>query len=377
MQALLPPLQSAPQEAAPQSFQASSSGSGSDFQSTLQAKMNDANAAAKPDANTTANVKPDANAAAKTDPSGKNGKAHSAQENAGQQQALIAAVIPVAKAVDPAPAKALHQADPKKTAKADPAVLGMPAPVNVPLPASPSGKASPGAVSAGNSAASDSTSKSSNLGSAHREALASQSAKGSANPADFSQAGNNLPAKQAKAPPTQVMVEKNALPLTKKTSETPTTTQPAAIAQQGESKAIPKLTVAAPVASPNWSNELGQKVAWMTSSGNHVAELHLNPPNLGPMEVKLTVHNDQATIQFVSQHQEVRTALESALPKLREMMMDSGISLGNASVDSGSSQQSGFGQQERSERSGGSLLSATGHIPVRISRSIGKVDTFA
>jgi len=165
--------------------------------------------------------------------------------------------------------------------------------------------------------------------------------------------------------------------VTKKTSETPTTTQPAAIAQQGEAKAIPKLTVATPVASPNWGNELGQKVAWMTSSGNHVAELHLNPPNLGPMEVKLTVHNDQATIQFVSQHQEVRTALESALPKLREMMMDSGISLGNASVDSGSSQQSGFGQQERSERSGGSFLSATGHIPVRISRSIGKVDTFA
>ena len=376
MQALLPPLQSAPQEAAPQPSSASS-GSGSDFQSTLQTKMADANAAAKPDANAAA--KPDANAAAKTDPSGKNGKAHSAQENAGQQQALVVAAIPVAKAGDPAPAKALHQSDSKKTAKADPAALppGMPAPVNVPLPAAPSGKAPHDAPSAGGSAVSDSTSKSPNLGNSHHEALASQSAKGGANPADFSQAGNNLPPKQAKASPTQVTVEKNALPVAKKTAETPTTPQPTAISQQGDAKAIPKLTVAAPVSSPNWGNELGQKVAWMTASGNHVAELHLNPPNLGPMEVKLTVHNDQATIQFVSQHQEVRTALESALPRLKEMMMDSGISLGNASVDSGSSQQSGFGQQDRPERSGGSLLSATGHIPARISRSIGKVDTFA
>ena len=362
MQALLPPLQSAPQETAPQPSSASS-GSGTDFQSTLQAKMNDANAPAGTDS--------------KTDPSGKNGRAHSTQENAGQQQALIAVAVPVAKASDPAPAKTIQKADAKKEAKTDPAALPvMPPPVNVPLPGTPSGKFSPDTASAGKSAVSDSTSKSPNPSNPLHEALASQPAKGGANPADLSQAGNNLPPRQAKVSPSQALVEKNALPVTKKTSENPTTLQPTGISQQGDSKAVPKLTVAAPVASPNWGNELGQKVAWMTSSGNHIAELHLNPPNLGPMEVKLTVHNDQATIQFVSQHQEVRTALESALPRLKEMMMDSGISLGNASVDSGSSRQSGFSQQERSGRSSGSSP-ITGHIPVRISRSIGKVDTFA
>ena len=370
MQALLPPVQSAPHEATPQPASASS-GSGTDFQSTLQAKMNDANAPGKTDTNAPAKTDP------KTDSPGKNGKIQSTQENAGQQQALIAVAVPVAKASDPSPAKAIHKADAKKEAKTDPAAMAAASlPANIPLPGTPSGKISPDTSSTGKSAVSDSTSKSPNSGNPLHEALASQSAKGGANPADFSQAGNNLPPKQAKASPAQTMMEKTALPVTKKTSENPTTLQPTGLSQQTDSKAVPKLTVATPVASPNWGNELGQQVAWMTSSGNHVAELHLNPPNLGPMEIKLTVHNDQATIQFVSQHQEVRTALESALPRLKEMMMDSGISLGNASVDSGSSQQSGFGQQERSSRSG-EPLPITGHIPVRISRSIGKVDTFA
>ncbi len=361
MQALLPPLQSAPQDAAPQPSSASS-GSGTDFQSTLQSKMNDANAPAKTDLN--------------TNPPSINGKPHSTQENAGQQ-ALIAVAIPVAKASDPAPAKTIQKADAKKEAKTDPSALPATSlPVNIPLPGAPSGKMPADTASSGKSAVSDSISKSPTPGNPLHETLASRSAKGGANPADFSQTGNNLPPKQVKASPSQTIAEKTVLPETKKTSESTTSLQSTGISQQGDSKAVPKLTVAAPVANPNWGNELGQKIAWMTSSGNHVAELHLNPPNLGPMEVKLTVHNDQATIQFVSQHQEVRTALESALPRLKEMMMDSGISLGNASVDSGSSQQSGFGQQERSSRPG-EPLPITGHIPVRISRSIGKVDTFA
>lgn len=215
--------------------------------------------------------------------------------------------------------------------------------------------------------------------------LSSKSAKGGADiTANIASSGNTLPPMTLKASSSQTMLDKPVLPETKKISENQTTQvvlQPADTTLQ-PNQSVPKLTVDTPVANPSWGTEVGQKIAWMSASDHHVAELHLNPPNLGPMEVKLTIHNDQATIQFVSHHQEVRAALESALPRLREMMMDNGIALGNATVDSGSFQQSAFNQQERPRQQTtfmqGAQPSAMSSMPaLRFSRTVGKVDTFA
>jgi flagellar hook-length control protein FliK len=153
--------------------------------------------------------------------------------------------------------------------------------------------------------------------------------------ADFAQQSANILPHKTKSD--HALSEKPVLAQSDKISEN---TLQAVPPQLNETKSAAKISVAAPVSSPAWGNEVGQKIVWMSQSDQHVAELHLNPPNLGPMEVKLTVNGDQATVQFVSQHHEVRAALESALPRLREMMQDNGISLGNATVDSGSYKQS-------------------------------------
>jgi flagellar hook-length control protein FliK len=100
------------------------------------------------------------------------------------------------------------------------------------------------------------------------------------------------------------------------------------------------------VGTGSWDNALGQKVLWMVSQQHQLAELNLNPPDLGPLQVVLSVNNDQASAAFVSQNPEVRQALEAALPRLKEMMAESGINLGNATVsDQGSRQQSDFERQ--------------------------------
>jgi len=105
-----------------------------------------------------------------------------------------------------------------------------------------------------------------------------------------------------------------------------------------------------------WDNALGQKVLWMVSQQQQVVELNLNPPDLGPLQVVLSINNDQASATFVSPHADVRQALEAALPRLREMLADSGISLGNTTVSADTSQQQGgFERQDRSaSRHGGS-----------------------
>jgi len=86
------------------------------------------------------------------------------------------------------------------------------------------------------------------------------------------------------------------------------------------------------VGAPGWDAALGQKVAWLVNQRHQVAEMQLNPPNLGPLEVKITIANDQASALFVSHHAAVRDAIEAALPRLREMLAENGIMLGNAQV---------------------------------------------
>ncbi len=70
----------------------------------------------------------------------------------------------------------------------------------------------------------------------------------------------------------------------------------------------------------------------MVSQQQQVAELTLNPPDLGPLQVVLSISNDEASATFVSQHADVRQALEAALPRLKEMMAESGITLNSATV---------------------------------------------
>lgn len=96
--------------------------------------------------------------------------------------------------------------------------------------------------------------------------------------------------------------------------------------------AYPLQTIAAPMGSATWPEEFSQKIVWMGTQQNQIAELQLNPPNLGPLNVVLKISDNQATALFTSPHGAVRDSIENALPKLREMLADNGITLGNATV---------------------------------------------
>ena len=105
--------------------------------------------------------------------------------------------------------------------------------------------------------------------------------------------------------------------------------------------------------SADWNDALGQKIIWMVSQQQQIAELSLNPPGLGPLQIVLSVNNDQASAMFVSQNADVRQTLEAALPRLKEMMADSGISLGSTTISSDSSQQGALAEGfERRNHSG-------------------------
>jgi flagellar hook-length control protein FliK len=91
-------------------------------------------------------------------------------------------------------------------------------------------------------------------------------------------------------------------------------------------------TIATPLGNGGWADEFSQKIVWMNNQQTQIAELHLNPPDLGPLNVVLKLADNQLTAQFTSPHSAVRDAVENALPKLREILADNNIALGNATV---------------------------------------------
>lgn len=106
------------------------------------------------------------------------------------------------------------------------------------------------------------------------------------------------------------------------------------------------------VGTPGWDNALGQKVVWMAVGAEQSASLTLNPPDLGPLQVVINVNNSHAEATFTAAQPEVRQALEAALPRLKEMLSDAGISLGQASVNAGSPNQQGAADQQAARANG-------------------------
>jgi flagellar hook-length control protein FliK len=96
--------------------------------------------------------------------------------------------------------------------------------------------------------------------------------------------------------------------------------------------AVPGDRIPARLGTQAWDNQVSQRIVYMVGK-EQAATLTLNPPDLGPVQIVLNVTNDQATVAFSSDQLDVRQALENALPRLREMMSESGIALGNATVD--------------------------------------------
>lgn len=134
--------------------------------------------------------------------------------------------------------------------------------------------------------------------------------------------------------------------------------------------------------SAGWNQEVSQKVIWMVGGTDQSATLTLNPPDLGPLQVVISVNNDKADTQFISDNPDVRLALEQGLETLRKMMRESGIELGKANVSAGNQSQSNGNQPERGYKTNPATLHASADLsllsrPINIKAADGLVDTFA
>jgi flagellar hook-length control protein FliK len=136
-----------------------------------------------------------------------------------------------------------------------------------------------------------------------------------------------------------------------------------------------------PVGTDAWKDQVGHQVTWMVQHQVGRAELRLHPAHLGPIEVSVSVNNDEVNVSFQASHPATREALENSLPRLRELLGHSGLSLGQASV----SQQFAGGERtpERAQapdNDGGSRFderSAQIEAPITTRVRVGLLDAYA
>jgi len=95
--------------------------------------------------------------------------------------------------------------------------------------------------------------------------------------------------------------------------------------------APPALKVAAGVETPEFGHGLADRVSWMVDNNLNGAKLQVNPPQLGPIEVRIAVQGSHAQVWLASHSAVTRDALESSSSKLREMLGAQGF--GQVSVD--------------------------------------------
>lgn len=118
-----------------------------------------------------------------------------------------------------------------------------------------------------------------------------------------------------------------------------------------------------------WETNLGSRLQMMVGQNVQTAEIRLDPPELGTLDIKIKISNDVASVNITSAHAQVRDALETAVPRLREMFEESGLSLGDVNV-----RQESFAEHKSAEEEKGSFAqnveSEHGDEPAVVTRKI-------
>jgi len=67
-------------------------------------------------------------------------------------------------------------------------------------------------------------------------------------------------------------------------------------------------------------------------------DITLDPPELGNMQIRVNLQGEQAAVNFVVQSQQTKDALEQNMHKLKELLGEQGVDVGDANVEQQSQQ---------------------------------------
>ena len=83
----------------------------------------------------------------------------------------------------------------------------------------------------------------------------------------------------------------------------------------------------------SFTPELATKIKWMFSNVIANAEIMMDPPELGPLTIRITQSGSETSIVFNVPNLTTKEMIEDNMSRLKEMLQEQGLKLGDAQVE--------------------------------------------
>jgi flagellar hook-length control protein FliK len=138
------------------------------------------------------------------------------------------------------------------------------------------------------------------------------------------------------------------------------------------------LRVHAPVDSADFPQAVTDRVSFAVDNNWSSTKLQVNPPQLGPIDLQIAVQGDHAQVMMSTHSAVTREALESSLPKLKEMLSSQGFTQVSVDISQRSFQdRSAFSQPYTGTKSGRGASAVAAAAPVSAPSSAARSSTGA
>lgn len=145
-----------------------------------------------------------------------------------------------------------------------------------------------------------------------------------------------------------------------------------------------QLQQAIDILGPQAPNQLRERISVMFNSRTQAAEIRLDPPDLGRMQIRVNLNQEQASVNFQVSSLQAREALEQSMPRLRELLAENGIQLADSNVSeqkSGGDGRTGTGGEGfaggTSAEGGEAELTEQAMVEVPVTNADGRIDYYA
>ncbi len=133
-----------------------------------------------------------------------------------------------------------------------------------------------------------------------------------------------------------------------------------------------------------WGDAISERISMNAAQNIKQVTIHLDPPELGSLELKLQIKDDQQTqVQVQVQNPQVKEALESSAHRLRDMLASEGLELAEFDVQTGAEQKGQDGEQDaqqslaqEQQNSDTSFIEGEESLDISLPKNNNLLDTF-
>jgi flagellar hook-length control protein FliK len=132
----------------------------------------------------------------------------------------------------------------------------------------------------------------------------------------------------------------------------------------------------------DFADAVKDKVMVMINQKIQQVDIQLDPPEMGNVHVRVNLQNEQAVVHFVVQNQQAKEALDQNINKLKEMLAENGVDVGDANIEqrepqSNEQQNMTSDQQQAGNEQDASMTQSDNHMVNMVKASSTGVDYYA